>query len=129
MELEGTSALFRDFFELAPSAYLVTGTDARFRILYANQAACTLLDARKNALAGKHFICFVPPEDRDTFRSAVLRNTSPGAISEWPATLVPSDAAAKISCRMRVRAVSAAGASTSRALYWNITEETDEDLF
>lgn len=129
MELEGTSALFRDLFELAPSAYVVTNTDSRFRILYANQAASTLLDARKNALAGKHFICFIPPEDRHTFRSAVLRSTSPGVISEWPATLVPSDAAAKISCRMRVRAVSAAGACTSRALYWNITEETDEDLF
>jgi PAS domain-containing protein len=128
-ELEGTSALFRDLFELAPSAYVVTNNDPRFQILYANHAASALLGLRKNALAGKALICFVPPDERDAFRSAVLRITPPGGISEWPATLVRSDAAALINCRMRIRAVSAAGECTPRALYWNITEETDEDLF
>ena len=127
VQLEGTSLLFRDLFELAPSAYVVTTPDTR--ILYANQEACALLERRKNALAAKPLICFVPLEERDGFRSAVLRSASPGAISEWPATLLPSGAAATIKCRMRIRAVSASSAPDSRALFWNIMEETDEDLF
>ena len=127
MELDSTSALFRDLFELAPVAYLVTTADTR--VLYANQAACALLGRRKNGLAGKPLICHVPLEDRSAFRSAVLRSNSPGLVSEWSATLLPSGAAAKLTCRMRIRAVSAPGARSLCALYWNITEETDEDLF
>ena len=127
MELEGTSLLFHDFFELAPSAYVVTSPDTR--ILYVNREACALLGRHKNALAGKPLICYVPLEDRSSFRSAVLRSASPGAISEWPATLLPSGAAANIKCRMRIRAVSASSVREDRALFWNILEETDEDLF
>ena len=126
-ELEGTCLLFHDLFELAPSAYVVTTTDTR--ILFANQEACELLGKRKNALAGKPLICYVPLEDRSGFRSAVLRSALPGAISEWPAMLLPSGAAATIKCRMRIRAVSASSARVSRTLFWNIMEETDEDLF
>jgi hypothetical protein len=32
-------------------------------------------------------------------------------------------------CRMRIRAVAASGSSSPPVLYWNFTEETDEDLF
>ena len=99
------------------------------RILYANQEACALLGKRKNALAGKPLICYVPLEDRSRFRSAVLRSVSPGEVSEGSATLLPSGAAANIKCRMRIRAVSAPSTRMSRALFWNIMEETDEDLF
>ena len=62
-------------------------------------------------------------------RSAVLRSASPGTISEWPATLLPRGAAASIKCRMRIRAVSASSVQETRTLFWNILEETDEDLF
>jgi len=34
-----------------------------------------------------------------------------------------------IDCRLRVRAVSVTRVQTPHTLYWNITEETDEDLF
>jgi len=34
-----------------------------------------------------------------------------------------------VNCRMRVRPASASEAQVPLALYWNITEETDEDLF
>jgi len=127
VELEGTSLMFRDLFELAPSAYVVTAPDTR--ILYANQEACALLVRPKNALAGKPLICYVPLEERRGFRSAVLRSASPGTITEWPATLLPKGAAASIRCRMRIRALSASSARVSRTLFWNILEETDEDLF
>jgi PAS domain S-box-containing protein len=127
LELEGTSAMFRDLFELAPSAYVVTAPDTR--IMYANDATCELLCRRKNALAGKPLIAYVPLEERNAFRSAVARANESDSVSAWTATLIPTGTSRKITCRMRIRPVSAPSVHTPRALYWNITEETDEDLF
>ncbi len=89
-ELEGAHAQFCDFFELAPAAYIVTTPDTR--ILYANQAACALLGRQKNELAGRLLIGCVPLEHRTTFRAALLRSSSPGMVSDWPATLLSTDA-------------------------------------
>ena len=125
IELESTSAFFLDLFERAPSAYLVTSPDTRIR--YANDAACSMLRRRKNALGGKPLICFVPLEDRVDFRSAVIRASSASAVSQWPISLFPVGATRKLQCRACVRVV--ADARLARALYWNIMEETDEDLF
>ena len=127
VELEESYMQFCNFFELAPMAYVVTAPDTR--VLHANQAACALLGRRRNGLAGRLLISCVPLEDRVAFRAALGRSTERGMVSEWPATLLSIDGEAKINCRMRVRAVAAPGAGSSRALYWNITEETDEDLF
>jgi len=127
IELESTSALFRDLFEQAPVAYVVTTPDTR--IIYANQAACMLLGRQKNALAGKPLICHVPLEDRGAFRSAVIRTASTTIVSEWSASVFSVNAATTIACRMRIRPVSSLGAHRRRALFWIITEETDEDLF
>ena len=51
--------------------------------------------------------------------------------SEWPATLIAKDGTSsrQFGCRMRIRAVAASGSSSPPVLYWNFTEETDEDLF
>jgi len=127
LELEGSSAVFRDLFESAPCPYVVTDSDTC--ILYANDAACSLLQRPKNALAGKPLICFVPLEDRPAFRAAVARSNLSTEVSSWPAVLSPTGASAKLTCRMRVRPATAPGSQKPRALYWNITEEIDEDLF
>ena len=126
-ELEGTSAVFRDLFEFAPVAYLVTDFDAR--ILYANGAACTLLRCPKNYLVRKPLTCFVPLKERMVFRTSILRAREANALSTWPAALSPRGATELVNCRMRVRPASASEAQVPLALYWNITEETDEDLF
>jgi len=126
-DLEGTSALFRELFELAPTAYLVTNAEAR--IAYANDAACALLRCPKNALVGKPLACFVSLEQRGTFRKALLRVCETRAVSTWPVDLFPRGATRTLECRMRVRPVAASGSQLRLALYWNITEETDEDLF
>jgi PAS domain S-box-containing protein len=127
VELEESYIQFCEFFELAPTAYVVTSPDTR--VLHANQAACALLGRRRNGLAGRLLISCVPLEERVAFRAALVRSTEPGMVSDWPATLLSIDGEARINCRMRVRAVAAPGAGSSRALYWNIAEETDEDLF
>ena len=127
VEIESGAALFRELFELAPCAYIVTTPDTR--IMYANDAACSLLQRRKNALAGKPLIAYVPLADRGAFRSAVTRSTETTGVMDWPAKLQPTGASNPIACRIRIRSVSGSGAQVARALYWNITEETDEDLF
>ena len=128
-EVEDAYAQFRDFFEFAPAAYVVTSPDTRVR--YANQAACALLRLRRNGLVGQLLINWVPLEHRGAFRSALIRSLSPGMVSDWPATLLSKDGTTSrpFNCRMRIRAVVASGASSPTALYWNFTEETDEDLF
>jgi PAS domain-containing protein len=126
-ELEESSALFRDLFELAPSAYLVTTIDTC--IAYANDTACTLLNRRKNALVGKPLVCFVPLDARMAFRAAVVRSTENSVITSWPAVLCPSGTSRPISCRMRVRLVPISGSVPRSVLYWNVNEESDEDLF
>ena len=126
-ELEETSALFRELFELAPTAYVVTDMEAR--VVYANDAACALLGCPKNVLVQKPLACFVSLEDRSGFRAAVARARETSTVSTWPVALFPRGASRTLECRMRVRPVAASGSQLRLALYWNITEETDEDLF
>jgi len=128
-EVEDAYAQFRDFFEFAPAAYVVTTPDTR--VHYANHAACVLLGLRRNGLAGQLLISCVPLEHRVAFRSALIRSLSPGTVSDWPATLLAKDGSSSraFGCRIRIRAVPASGATGPTALYWNFTEETDEDFF
>ena len=127
VELEGASALFRDLFELAPTPYVVTTTETG--IVYANDAACALLRVPKNALVGKPLTCFIALEERSAFRAGVIRARESSNVSTWPTVLAPRNAPSCIDCRLRVRSVSTPGVQIPRMLYWNITEETDEDLF
>jgi len=128
-EVEDAYAEFRDFFEFAPAAYVVTTPDTRVR--YANHAACNMLGLRRNGLAGQLLISRVPLEHRGAFRSALIRSSAPGLVSEWPAVLLSKDETSTkpLVCRMRIRAVAASGETSPTVLYWNFTEETDEDLF
>ena len=70
-ELEDMSAVFRDLFELAPTACFVTNPETR--IQYLNQAACSLLRRSRNSLAGKPLISHVPLEHRAATASAHSR--------------------------------------------------------
>jgi len=127
IEIEGMAAVFRDLFELAPVAYVVTNLESR--VIYANEAACNMLRIPKNGLSGKPLACFIPLSERAAFRANVLRACESGGVTSWPETLVPHGGTRHIECRLRVRSASASGSRTARLLYWNITEETDEDLF
>jgi PAS domain S-box-containing protein len=56
---------YRDLFDLAPSAYLVTDPDGVIR--QANRAAGDLLNVAPKYLVGKPLSVFVAPADRDAF--------------------------------------------------------------
>jgi len=126
-DLEESSAIFRDLFERAPFAYLVTTTTAH--ITFANDAACTLLRRSKNALAKKPLASFIPLAEREAFREALARSCTSPVVATWPISLVPTDADTSVRCRVHVGAIEGRSPGTPTLLYWNIAEETDEDLF
>jgi PAS domain S-box-containing protein len=68
--LEHERTRYRDLFDLAPDAYLIT--DAQGLVSEANCAARQLLKVERKLLIGKPLQTFVPPEERDSFRATVL---------------------------------------------------------
>ena len=127
VEVEESSAIYRDFFERAPFAYVVTTTATH--ITYANDAACTLFRRSKNALVRKPLACFVPLGERNTFREAVLRCCVNVGMTSWPIPLILAGAPHAVMCRVQVGLVEGRSPGAPPSLYWNIAEETDEDLF
>src|SRR5688500_12859586 len=127
VEVEESSAIYRDFFERAPFAYVITNTATH--ITYANDAACTLFRRPKNALVRKPLACFVPLRERDIFREAVLRSCTTAGVTSWPIGLVPTGASQVVMCRVQVGLVEGRNPGAPPALYWYIAEESDEDLF
>ena len=72
---------YRDLFEFAPDAYLVT--DAHGKILEANQPAVKLLNVRPRALPGKPLAAYIDSPDRFGFRSRMAHLASSQEPQEW----------------------------------------------
>jgi len=125
--LEESSAVFRDLFERAPFAYLVTTTEAH--ITFANDAACRLLNRSKNALVRKPLACFVRLDEREAFRGALARSCASPVVSTWSISLVPTNGRTPVRCRVQLGVIEGRSAGAPSLLYWTIAEETDEDLF
>jgi PAS domain S-box-containing protein len=90
---------YRELFQLAPDAYLVTDRSAV--IVEANDAAALLLGVRPQHLVGKPLAEFVTLSERQTFRARVLRAGRNGRVEEWECRLQPRtgpevDVAAKV---------------------------------
>jgi len=62
---------YRDFFDLAPDAYLVT--DAQTIIVESNQAAVALLKVNQGFLKGKPLTDFVAEADRPAFQAILIQ--------------------------------------------------------
>ena len=82
--LEQQHARYRDLFELAPDAYLVTDGDGM--IIEANRAASRLFDVRHRFLVAKPLASFVAVGERRAFRRDLIElkrtpRTSPTAPS------------------------------------------------
>jgi PAS domain S-box-containing protein len=80
---------YRELFEFAPDAYLVT--DLTGNIREANHAASRLLNLRKEFLRGTPLPFVVDPAERRQFYSALaqLGGLEVGAVQEWEVRLVP----------------------------------------
>ncbi len=78
---------YRDLFDFAPAAYLVT--DPAGIIREANRATGHLLNVEPRFLTGKPVANFIAIEDRPSFRQAVARLDRTGPSQEWGYRLVP----------------------------------------
>jgi PAS domain S-box-containing protein len=76
---------YRQLFELAPDAYLVT--DCAGTVLEANVAATVLLGGPIEGLVGKPLESFVPDADRRSFRRRLLASVEARGAQEWELTL------------------------------------------
>jgi PAS domain S-box-containing protein/putative nucleotidyltransferase with HDIG domain len=78
---EAADSHYRDLFELAPEAYLVT--DAQVIIQESNQAAAAMLQAGQAVLAGKPLLDFIAAEDRAAFQAGLIRLREGGEKRNW----------------------------------------------
>ena len=78
---------YRDLFEFAPDAYLVT--DEVGLIQEANRAAVTLLNISKNFLIRKPLINFIPVEERRQFRAKLHQLFQTDWMQEWEINILP----------------------------------------
>ncbi|MEW6496023.1 MAG: response regulator [Cyanobacteriota bacterium] len=78
---------YYDLFQFAPDASLLT--DANGLILEANQAAARLLNVPQNVLIGKPLAVFVPPLERQAFRSYLNQLLQVERVQDWEITLCP----------------------------------------
>ncbi|HEY0779340.1 MAG TPA: PAS domain-containing protein [Gemmatirosa sp.] len=123
-ELELEQQVFRDLFDLAPTASLVTTGGGQ--IVRANQAALELLARPMNAVVGKPLAAYVAMPDRAAFRIALCRSRQSARVETWPVRLTPKQGD-PIECRVRTRALHLPYGGTTPpagpALHWVVTEE------
>lgn len=80
---------YRDFFEFAPDAFLVT--DSAGVIVEANRAASELFEIQRRFLVGKPLVSFVAPHERRRFRRDLAALASTRAVQERQYELMPRE--------------------------------------
>ncbi len=85
--LESERTYFQELFDLAPDAYLLT--DDNGLIHGANRAAAQLLGREPAHLLGRPLAAFVPPDDRDDFRSGLRAAAEAGERVDWTFGVTP----------------------------------------
>ena len=125
LEMEAQGQFYRELFDLAPAACLVTTPDAK--ITHANLAATYLFGCPLNALVGRLMVGFVALPERGAFRAALARALEAPCIEDFPLRFTFRGAAG-VECRVRVSARREHGLVQS--LQWMITEDgsADDDL-
>jgi PAS domain S-box-containing protein len=83
---------YRDLFDLAPVAYVVT--DPAGLIREANRAASGLLNVERSYLTGKPLANYVAMEDRAAFRLGLVRLGQSEPAGEWAVRIEPRKGAA-----------------------------------
>lgn len=87
--LEAERQRYRELFEFAPDAYLVTDMDGM--IQEANSAAATLLNRPQTFLVGTHLTKYIVVEERQVFRTQLNRLRQVDEVQEWEVSLRSPD--------------------------------------
>jgi PAS domain S-box-containing protein len=90
--LEAERSRYRDLFEMAPDAYLITNEHGL--VTEANRAAGMLLKVERKFLIGKPLQVFIPPSERGRFRARVIEAHDEDAPLEWRMQVTPRDGGA-----------------------------------
>jgi putative nucleotidyltransferase with HDIG domain/PAS domain S-box-containing protein len=80
---------YRDLFDLAPDAYLVT--DSQIIIQESNQAAATMLQMGQDSLKDKSLAHIILQNDRPTFQAGLAQVRMGGAKRDWELRLQPEE--------------------------------------
>ena len=120
-EVEAERRRYRDLFDLAPDAYLVTDLQGVTR--EANRAALDLFHIDAHFLVGKPLFVFLPEPDRPGFRAEVLRLRAEGRVGEFdvrlkPRRLPPFDASVRVGVVLDAR-------GQGIALRWTIRDVSE----
>jgi PAS domain-containing protein len=122
-EMDAQGRFYRELFDLAPAALLVTTAEAR--ITHVNHAATALFGRSANALVGRPLVGLVDAVEREAFRDSLARAIAGPLVEEWPMRLLRHGAPAA-ECRLRVSARLEAG--VVHALQWIVVESGDADV-
>ena len=87
-QLEAERLRYRDLFEMAPDAYLITNSQGV--ISEANRASTAMLRMERKFLIGKPLQVFIPADERHEFRSKVLQANIDQQL-EWRLKIQPRD--------------------------------------
>jgi diguanylate cyclase (GGDEF)-like protein/PAS domain S-box-containing protein len=80
---------YQELFEFAPDGYLVTTTQGVIQA--ANCASEKLFNLRREGMAGKPFVVFVPEADRSRFHTQFIELATSQCITDWELSLKPRD--------------------------------------
>jgi len=86
-EVETQRQRYQELFQLAPYGYLVT--DAAGMIQEANCAAATLLNVSQGFLVDKSLLLFVAEDERQMFRSRLLKLRQAKKVQDWVVRFSP----------------------------------------
>ena len=85
--LEHERTRYRDLFEMAPDAYLITNEHGLVK--EANWAVSQLLKVEHRVLIGKPLQVFIPPDERNRFRAKVVEAQQLQTMQQWRIRLMP----------------------------------------
>jgi PAS domain S-box-containing protein len=118
-QLEKEYRRYKDLFESAPGAYLVTDMDSR--IVSANKVALDLLYISQRRILNKPLAVFVPKPARPQFLHQLSEVCTTGRPLEWESALRPRHSAP---IHATLKAV-CTQTSEEKVLYWFIQDMTD----
>ncbi|HST62063.1 MAG TPA: ATP-binding protein [Longimicrobium sp.] len=119
--IEAERLRYRELFQHAPDAYLVTSPDGL--VTEANAAAARLLNLDAHRLIGKPLGVFVPPEVRRDFRVRLAQAAREGRLGDWETSMRPRRGA-PVSVACTVAAVHGPGGTTT-GLRWLVRDVSE----
>jgi PAS domain S-box-containing protein len=111
---------FRELFELAPDAYLVTSLEGMIR--RANHAAASLFQSMEKDLIQRSFTSFIPAGERTTFRTRLTTLRLMSQVQRWELRLQPCTGT-PIAIDATI-ALARSGAGQPTGLYWLLRDNT-----